>query len=430
MIASGLTLTSAVDASAAGRWERRADMAVPRQEIGLAAIGETLYAVGGFAGSEPSAAVEAYDTRTDTWSPVAPLPQTLHHVAVAAVGSVVYAAGGFGASALSGASDAVYAFDPAVGVWTVRASLPRPRGAAIAGVIDGRIYVAGGLRDSSVSDLAVFDPGANTWTELAPMPTARDHLAAGVIGGRLFVVGGRRGGQLFDVVEVFDPATGAWSAGRARMPTARGGLGAGVLDGLLYAVGGEGNAASALGTFPQAQAYDPVRDAWMHEPDMGLPRHGVGVAPVGGALYVMGGATRQGFGPSGAGEVFIRTVSDALSIRRLVVPRAGRLVLRGRLLAARDVDPATAPVRLEVNGAGVASLPAGRLVPSSTGSRWHLPRGSSSDFRRFTLRARGADLAVHLVIATSGLPEPGSSVGVAIVLDARTFAGSARIRGH
>ena len=52
------------------------------------------------------------------------------------------------------------------------------------------------------------------------------------------------------------------------MPTARGGLGAGVLDGLLYAFGGEGNPASPFGTFPQAEAYDPVRDTWLRLPDM------------------------------------------------------------------------------------------------------------------------------------------------------------------
>src|SRR5262245_63967740 len=92
-------------ANAAGHWERRASMSVPRQEIGLAAVGETLYAVGGFAGSEPSAAVEAYDTRTDGWSPVAPLPKASHHVMVAAVDGLVYAVGGLGVASPSGASD-------------------------------------------------------------------------------------------------------------------------------------------------------------------------------------------------------------------------------------------------------------------------------------------------------------------------------------
>ena len=79
----------------------------------------------------------------------------------------------------------------------------------------------------------------------------------------------------------------------------------------LHEAGSEGNAASPLGTFPQAEAYDAARDVWTREPDMGVPRHGLGVAAVGGALYAMGGSSRQGLGPSGASEVSSGSVSDA-----------------------------------------------------------------------------------------------------------------------
>jgi hypothetical protein len=407
-------------------------MGVPRQEIGLAAVGETLYAVGGFLGAEPSAAVEAYDTRADRWSPVASLPLALHHVVVAAVDGIVYAAGGLGAATPSGASDTMFAFDPALGAWAARVALPRPRGAGAAGVIDGRIYVVGGLRGTSVRDLAVYDPQTDGWTELAPMPTARDHLAAGVVDGRLYVVGGRTAGRLFDVVEVFDPATGQWSGGRAPMPTARGGLGAAVLGGLLYAAGGEGNTASPSGTFPQLESYDPARDRWRREPDMGVPRHGVGMAAVGGALYVMGGAGRQGLGPSGAGERFLPGAGDVLLIRRLAIVRRGRLVLRGLLVRSGDVDPAGVPARLEIDGAVIGSLPAGSLVASRGGRRWRLrrfPRLAGPAFRRFDLRRLpDGDLRARIVLATSGLPEPGGSVTIAVVLGERAFCGDGQNR--
>jgi hypothetical protein len=403
-------------------------MDVPRQEIGLAAVGETLYAVGGLAGGVPSAAVEGYDTRTDRWTAVASLPQPLHHVMAAAVDGVVYAAGGLGANTPSGASDTTYAFDPGAGVWVPRAPMPRPRGAGAAGVIDGRLYVVGGLRESSVADLAVYDPAGDTWTELAPMPTARDHLAAGVVDGRLYAVGGRAGGQLFAVVEQYDPTSDSWSGGRSRMPTARGGLGAGVLNGLLYAVGGEGNAASPSGTFPQTEVYDAGRDAWTREPDMGVPRHGLGVAAVGGALYVMGGASRQGVGPSGAGEVFIPGTCGFLEIRTFSASRRGRVRLRGRLVAPGEVDPAAALVRLDVDGAAIASLPAGSLVASRRGTRWRF-QGTSSAVRRLVVRrVRGGDLTLDLLVAAGIRSEPGRTVAVAVLLDAGPFCGSARVR--
>ena len=418
-------------AASPARWERRADMGVPRQEVGVAAIDDTLYAVGGFAGSAPSAVVEAYETRTDRWSPVAPLPAALHHVMAAAAGGALYAAGGLGAPTPSGASDTMFAYDPATNAWTARAALPRPRGAGAAAVIDGLIYVAGGLRDdASVRDLSVYDPRADAWTELGPMPTARDHLAAGAIAGRLYVVGGRNDGVLFAVVEVFDPGTGSWSAGRAPMPTARGGLGAAVLDGLLYAFGGEGNPDSPFGTFPQAEAYDPVRDAWIRLPDMGVPRHGVGVAAVAGALYVMGGATRQGFGPSGAGEVFFPGTGEVLSIRRLAAAGRKRLALRGHLVAAGGLDPVATVVRLELDGRAGPALPAGSLVASRRGTRWRLGRPArGAGFTRFDVRrVRGGALAVRLVVVGDALPRAGASTTVTVVVGGRAFTGSARVR--
>jgi len=424
-------IAAVVQAASPAHWERRATMEVPRQEVGVAAIGDTLYAVGGFAGSRPSDVVEAYDTQTDRWTMVAPLPAALHHVVAAATGGMLYVAGGLGAATPSGASDSTFAYDPATNAWTARAALPRPRGAGAAAVIDGLVYVAGGLRgDSSVRDLAVYDPLADVWNELAPMPTARDHLAAGAIDGRLYVVGGRNDGVLFGTVEVFDPATGSWSGGRARMPTPRGGLGAAVLDGLLYAFGGEGNPESPFGTFPQAEAYDPARDAWMHLPDMGVPRHGIGVAAIRGALYVMGGATRQGLGPSGAGEVFIPGTGEVLSIRRLSAAGRRRLQLRGRLVAAAGLDPAVAPVRFEIDGGDGPTLPPGSLVASRGSTRWRLARPARrAGFTRFDVRrVRSGDLAVRLAVHGDSLPRPGVEVTVTVVVAGRAFSGSARVR--
>src|SRR5262245_12125519 len=405
-LAAWIALVATAYGAEPAHWERRAGMGVPRQEVGVAAIGDTLYAVGGFAGTAPSAAVEAYDTRNDSWRPVARLPASLHHVVVVATGGVLYAMGGLGAPTASGASDTTFAYDPATDAWTARAPLPRPRGAGAGAAIDGRVYVVGGLRgDTSVRELSVYDPGTDVWTELPGMPTARDHLAAGAIDGRLYAVGGRNGGVLFGVVEVFDPHAGSWSAGRAPMPTARGGLGAAALNGFLYAFGGEGNPDSPFGTFPQAEAYDPARDAWQRLPDMGIPRHGIGVAAVGGGLYVMGGATRQGIGPSGAGEVFFPGTGEVLSIRRLAAVGRRRLARRGRLVAASDLDPASTAVAVGLGDRTAAPLPAGSLVASPTGRRWRLARAArSQELRGLDVRRLGGgDLGIRVSLAGQGL---------------------------
>lgn len=412
---------AASPAIACSRWEARAPMGVPRQEIALAVVGATLYAVGGYVGSTPSAAVEVYDTRTDAWRSVAPLPQALHHVMAAAVDGVVHATGGLGAPTATGASDATWRFDPAVGGWEPRAPLPRPRGAGAVAVIRGRMYVVGGLRGSSVGDLAAYDPVTDAWAELPPMPTARDHLAAGAVGDRLVVVGGRDAGVLYDVVEIFDPTTGRWTTGHARMPTARGGLGAAVLDGLLHVVGGEGNVASPLGTFPQHEVYDAAHDVWTSAPAMDVPRHGLGVAAVGGLLYAMGGSTRQGVGPSGDGERYVP--GDALAIRRLSRRRSGRLALRGRLVAPDAVDFAAA-IRVDADGRPLVSLPAGSLVASRRGARWRLRHPPAAGVLRLDLRRRpNGDVAVRLV--ATGAARLARPTTVAVAFGDRAFCGSA-----
>jgi len=138
---------------------------------------------------------------------------------------------------------------------------------------------------------------------LPPVPTARDHLAAAAIDGRFYAVGGRAG-QLFDVLEVYDPATGEWST-LTPMPTARGGLAAAALGGRLFTFGGEGNSADPQGIFPQVEVYDPASDRWSGLPDLPTPRHGMGAAVSGEQIYVPGGATIAGFRASAANEALL-----------------------------------------------------------------------------------------------------------------------------
>jgi hypothetical protein len=59
------------------------------------------------------------------------------------------------------------------------------------------------------------------------------------------------------VNEEYDPGTDRWRR-RADMPTPRSGIAAAVLDGAVLVFSGE----SPGGTFNQAEAYEPARDAW------------------------------------------------------------------------------------------------------------------------------------------------------------------------
>ena len=415
-----------VPPAARGQWTTRAPMAVPRQEIGVAAIGEVMYAVGGFdAGGQASDVLEAYDTRTDEWTRLAPLPAALHHPGAAAVDDRLYVLGGLAAG--GGSVDTVFAYDPASDGWQPRAPLPTRRGAMGVAVLDGRIYAAGGLHDGvPVADFAVYDPVGDAWATLPAMPTARDHLAGATIGGTFYAVGGRASGTLFARLEAFDPASGAWHE-LARMPTARGGLAAAALGGRLFTFGGEGNTANPLGVFADTEAYDPAADRWERLAPMPIPRHGTVAVAIGTGIHVPGGASRQGFGTSPAHEVFTPLGGSLFHVAHVRL-RGTRLTLRGRVVEG-PADPTTAALVLRIldgtQEVSAFALPAGSLRPR--GRRLTF-RDADGVLRRVTLVRRRGTVGIRIA-ARVAQPEAIPPVAMlTLEIGSDVYSGSARVR--
>ena len=59
-----------------GAWSAAAPMLEARQEVCVAAVGARIYVAGGFrANGSTTAALEAYDTATDRWTMLAPMPE-------------------------------------------------------------------------------------------------------------------------------------------------------------------------------------------------------------------------------------------------------------------------------------------------------------------------------------------------------------------
>lgn len=57
----------------ADQWSLVAQMRNCRDAVGLAALGDCLYSVGGYDGLKYLSAVESYDEETDSWESVAPI---------------------------------------------------------------------------------------------------------------------------------------------------------------------------------------------------------------------------------------------------------------------------------------------------------------------------------------------------------------------
>jgi N-acetylneuraminic acid mutarotase len=133
---------------------------------------------------------------------------------------------------------------------------------------------------------------------LPDVPTQRNHLAVAALGTKLYVVGGRFGGgvgsEMTDIVEVFDPSTGAWSRA-ASMLAPRAGINGVAARGCFYTFGGEGNDADPRGIFAQNEVYDPRTDTWSSLEPIPTPVHGVtGAAFLNGWIHLPGGGTTRG----------------------------------------------------------------------------------------------------------------------------------------
>ena len=287
-----------------GTWAPRAPLPTARGEVGVAAVDDKIYVLGGTAqGRWDSTLNHEYDSVADRWRERAPLPRGLSHVGAAGLDGKVYAFGGFTNIVHVGAMDVAYEYDPQSDAWRVLAPLSSPRGSVGAVALAGKIHVIGGrgLDKVTVATHEVYDPAANRWSQAAPLPLARDHFGIAVIDGKIHVIGGRTAETTdnTDLHDVYDPASDRWSQA-APLPTARSSGAAAYLQGLLIYAGGECkkvDPTSETGggdTFDETQAYDPKTDRWVTLKALPSGRHAFGAAVVRNVAYFAGGTLRCG----------------------------------------------------------------------------------------------------------------------------------------
>lgn len=299
------------------RWRQLAPIAGgPRQEHGVAAVGDKVYVIGGIVpqgsgGITTTGRVDVYDTRHDTWSDAAPLPVAMNHPNVAVVHGRIYVLGGLsGGSAWQALPDS-FVYSPRAGRWRRLPPVPAAivRGSAAIGVHGTRIVLAGGMRvlvpgagglQDTVDTVSAYDVVTGRWESLPRLPQARDHAGGAVVGGTFYVLGGRDRGQVNvrDTVHALDLRGRRWSE-RAPMPTARGGIAAAAVGTRIYTFGGEGrhDGSNPNTVFDETEAYDTERDRWRRLAPMPVPRHGTAAVAVRGTIHIPGGGVLGGGAP-------------------------------------------------------------------------------------------------------------------------------------
>ncbi|XP_057273383.1 kelch-like protein 35 [Pezoporus wallicus] len=176
-----------------GRWRHK-----------MAALQGKIYAVGGFDGFYRLSSLECYDTFSNTWSTLAPLPQAVSSAAVVSCLNKLYVLGG--AVDDTANTDKVQCYNPEDNKWTLLSPTPFYQRCISAVCLDNIIYVVGGL----LSKIFSYDPRKDSWREVATLPGPLESCGLTVCGGKIYILGGRdENGEGTDKAFTFDPVTGS-----------------------------------------------------------------------------------------------------------------------------------------------------------------------------------------------------------------------------
>ena len=282
----------------------------------------------------------------------------------------------------------VEVWDPATGAWRATESLNKPRtGFAAVPLADGRVMVTGGLNETeqSYSSTYVYDPrpGYETWSKVGLLGTARTAPAAALLpDGRVLVAGGyyhtgpmeggasapdaivasyhraaprtgapRRAplddidvppfGYALATAELFDPATGSWSATGA-MNFARVGAEAVTLaDGRVLVVGSSTIPVTRVDgrAYDSAEIYDPA----------------TGRFSLAGSLPDIDRPSLEKLGVPGANPMPIQD-PDSTGTGTLVALHDGGAVLVGRAGSWKHVGEITRSFRFDAGAGGWSEI--------------------------------------------------------------------------
>jgi non-specific serine/threonine protein kinase len=159
------------------------------------------------------------------------------------------------------------------------------------------VYLVGGTPGSG---LFVYDPATDAWDILIGPVQDREHTAAVALGSELWVLGGRWGPDMLASVEIYDPATGGWSAGPG-MNEARSGFGSTVVDGLVLVAGGE--VFEPTRALDSVESLEPGQGAWQTGTPLPMGIHGNPLVTLDGIVYLPAGSI-QAAGVDNPGQLF------------------------------------------------------------------------------------------------------------------------------
>lgn len=179
----------------------------------------TLFLITCIITTRPVAAVSDIE---DSWVSMQPMNHPRAGVGVVAVDDRIYAIGGaltapfiYQAENLLNTTEK---YNPTTDSWTTKPSMPTPRAYFGIATIENRIYCFGGIVDVEKEEIGsfirtfsvssavteVYNTLSETWETKASMPTSESRFEANVVNGKIYAIGA-------DFTYVYNPATDSWT---------------------------------------------------------------------------------------------------------------------------------------------------------------------------------------------------------------------------
>uniref|UniRef100_A0A3Q3R4F5 BTB domain-containing protein n=1 Tax=Monopterus albus TaxID=43700 RepID=A0A3Q3R4F5_MONAL len=189
-------------------WNLVSRMTVARCRHNSLVYDGKLYAIGGLGVSGNLDHVERYDTITNQWETVSPLPKPVHSAAATVCGGKIYVFGGVNEAGRS--AGVLQSYVPQTNTWNFIESPMIDNKYAPAVSLNGFIFILGGAYARATT---IYDPDKGNIKAGPNMNHSRQFCSAVILDGKIYATGGivSSEGPALGNMETFDPSTNTWT---------------------------------------------------------------------------------------------------------------------------------------------------------------------------------------------------------------------------